>query len=275
MNEIDRMLSIYRTSLSNKIAKLALPLETHFGIDEFIYTYIGEDGQFYAISNQPAPSEFYFSNQFFKSTLLIRHPNTFEEEAILPAAIPQEKQFKQMDEKFGYSPDNLLALFRKEKGCVHKFLFNTNKKDVSLLPFYVNNLELLKLFCDHFLKEWTPYWDEVQKHIINIAPLIGPSFYDSPQLTDPEKDVLNKVSFMKKIGALPKDFTLPRPFSKQEQTSLQWIYKGKTVKETALEMDLSPRTIESYLENVKNKLGCFTKSEVIDQLHLLKTLGVF
>lgn len=44
------------------------------------------------------------------------------------------------------------------------------------------------------------------------------------------------------------------------------LLKGKTAKETALEFNRSQRTVEHHLANLKIKLGCKRKSEVIEKL---------
>lgn len=279
MTNIFHMLAIYQSFLSNKIKKLADPLNTHFGIDEFIYTYISNEGHFFAISNQPEPAEHYFSQHFYQSTLLIRHPDNYRNEALFPTKIPDEdKQTKEhqliMKDKFGYSADTLLVIFKKEKNAVHKFLFNTKKWDSSIIHFYLNNLETLECFCDYFLKEWQSYLEECEKYTINIAQIIGPNFYKNCNLEFQSEEIRRKESFLKEIGAIPKDFKLPPSFSNQEKICLEWLAQGRTLKETAQLMSLSHRTVEYYFENIKNKMNCMTKSEVLECLNYLKLLGI-
>ena len=49
----------------------------------------------------------------------------------------------------------------------------------------------------------------------------------------------------------------------RERTCLMQLIKGKTSKQIA------ERTIESYLNNIKHKLGCKTKSELILKIYEL------
>ncbi len=53
--------------------------------------------------------------------------------------------------------------------------------------------------------------------------------------------------------------------SPREIECLFHILRGKTMKETAAILSLSKRTVETYYENIKNKFGCFTKSELLLQ----------
>lgn len=52
-------------------------------------------------------------------------------------------------------------------------------------------------------------------------------------------------------------------FSKRELECLYHLCKGKTAKQTASIMQLSPRTVETHLENIRNKAKCGNKLEVI------------
>jgi DNA-binding CsgD family transcriptional regulator len=52
-------------------------------------------------------------------------------------------------------------------------------------------------------------------------------------------------------------------FSKRELECLYHLCNGKTAKQTARDMLLSPRTVETYLENIRSKTGCSNKLAVI------------
>ncbi|CAL7961747.1 hypothetical protein GAMM_250068 [Gammaproteobacteria bacterium] len=46
-----------------------------------------------------------------------------------------------------------------------------------------------------------------------------------------------------------------------------WLLKGKTINSIAVLLDLSPRTVEYYIKNMKAKIGCRTKFELIDLVY--------
>ena len=50
----------------------------------------------------------------------------------------------------------------------------------------------------------------------------------------------------------------------QQLECLFHLVKGKTIKKIAVAMNLSHRTVEHYLENVKAKLGCKTREDLIE-----------
>lgn len=58
----------------------------------------------------------------------------------------------------------------------------------------------------------------------------------------------------------------PIYLSRREKQCANLLIRGKTAKEIAAQLNLSHRTIEFYIENIKNKLHVSTKSELIDKL---------
>jgi DNA-binding CsgD family transcriptional regulator len=53
-------------------------------------------------------------------------------------------------------------------------------------------------------------------------------------------------------------------FTRREAECMVCLLKGKTINKTAEALKLSPRTVEFYLKNMKGKLRCKTKYELVD-----------
>ena len=53
--------------------------------------------------------------------------------------------------------------------------------------------------------------------------------------------------------------------SERQNECLFYLIRGKSCREIAAILALSPRTIETHVEEIKNKLGCKNKSEVIEK----------
>ncbi|MGD9152386.1 MAG: helix-turn-helix transcriptional regulator [Gammaproteobacteria bacterium] len=54
--------------------------------------------------------------------------------------------------------------------------------------------------------------------------------------------------------------------SKRESECVCCILRGMTTRQMANMMDLSPRTVEGYLLNIKNKLDCKDRYEIISKV---------
>ena len=55
--------------------------------------------------------------------------------------------------------------------------------------------------------------------------------------------------------------------TKREAECMVWLLRGKTTSNIATILELSSRTVESYIKNMKTKTGCRTKSELIDLIN--------
>lgn len=62
-------------------------------------------------------------------------------------------------------------------------------------------------------------------------------------------------------------------FSKRESQCLNHLIRGKTAKLIAQKLKLSPRAVESYLVNIKNKVGVRTKAELIEKVIELRYIS--
>lgn len=68
-----------------------------------------------------------------------------------------------------------------------------------------------------------------------------------------------------------RKYYLQPPYSESYLTQREaecvfWVMEGLTNKEIADKMDLSSRTIEYYLRNVRVKLNCYSKAHLIKML---------
>lgn len=56
-------------------------------------------------------------------------------------------------------------------------------------------------------------------------------------------------------------------FTKREAECMALLLKGKTINSIATILKISPRTVEYYVKNMKYKLGCRTKFELVDLVY--------
>lgn len=72
-----------------------------------------------------------------------------------------------------------------------------------------------------------------------------------------------KKLFLKKINDETHKIRNHFHLTKREIECLSYLLRGKTFKEIALTLKLSPRTVECHINNIKEKVGAHTKSELI------------
>jgi DNA-binding CsgD family transcriptional regulator len=77
------------------------------------------------------------------------------------------------------------------------------------------------------------------------------------------------ITALKKLESHPFHKMQKSRLSKQESYCLFYYTIGKSCREISLHLNISSRTVESYLENIKNKLICHSKSELIEKSLIL------
>jgi DNA-binding CsgD family transcriptional regulator len=96
--------------------------------------------------------------------------------------------------------------------------------------------------------------------------------------TEMHSDALSKIcatliqsdkQYRSKQLGLQRSYTLgittqDNPLSPRELDCVFYLMRGKTMKEIAQTLQISPRTVETYLEQARLKLGCTRKSDLVE-----------
>jgi len=165
---------------------------------------------------------------------------------------------------------SLVLVVQANNYCeIFNFIDNTN-----------NNYQLnISTQLPSLLKHFSLYFQERAKSLIQHATkqlisLSNNSHYAQNIPTTLTKQNQNrqidKKSFLRELNFKRCQFEDPMlantVFSKREFECALAIIQGKTAEETAKKLFLSRRTVETHLENLKNKLGCLNKAELKKKL---------
>lgn len=71
------------------------------------------------------------------------------------------------------------------------------------------------------------------------------------------------------------DNNLLDKLSVREKDCLQYLIQGMTAKETAKQLNLSPRTVETYIDSIKLKFGCRNKMEIMGIIVQMSSCNLF
>lgn len=123
--------------------------------------------------------------------------------------------------------------------------------------FFLNHLEMLKQFTAFFKDSASKLilQAENNKLILPDSMKKNNNFKIKNQETDQIKRKISKCIQLSEKGLLT-----PREFE-----CLKYLARGKTMKEIALYSNISPRTVEARINNIKKKLSCNLKTELINK----------
>ncbi|MCK4869508.1 MAG: helix-turn-helix transcriptional regulator [Gammaproteobacteria bacterium] len=111
------------------------------------------------------------------------------------------------------------------------------------------------------------YWEMVLNEVVNREASGEFRFTNFGCMAATDKSVREtKKSFKRRK---PEGFKLGKEypdvkFSRREAECMVMFLQGMTMRDTAQALDLSPRTVEFYVKNMRQKVGCRTKSELIN-----------
>lgn len=126
--------------------------------------------------------------------------------------------------------------------------------------FSITGLSIFQISGDKIIQIWQ-FWDR----LCILEQLAEEPIQTESELSNHYFDLLKGLG----MGRCFKDLPL---LSKRERQCLRALLVGETAKEVALEYGLSYRTIESYYENLKNKLNCQSKRDLLKAAQALDKL---
>jgi DNA-binding CsgD family transcriptional regulator len=253
---------VFNQSIHERMLAVCKPLE-QFGINYFYYIKIFNDGRKFYITNN-----FHFLKHVVENNLNLKPSPVMAQEiaqlsqmnshCALWTGLPKDERHEIL---YQINIWNGISFYHKTKEYTEAFGFASNKENDNILNFYINKKSILDLFFVFF--------KEKNSDLINIQDenkFIQPISIFHNDIASPSALLDSNIieNFLKNITT--EKFYLKNGISlgKREGECLTYFSTGKTAKEIARIMNLSPRTVESYIINVKRKVGINKKSELID-----------
>ncbi len=248
-----------------KLKKVCEPLLQGFGVDTFWYYSLTKEGELSYICNNPLISEFFYSHELYKGHPYFKHPDLLQS-GFFFADKTNDIDYIQTQGKLRaqISMDLIFMVMNVGRGKAEGYGFATMQKLPDLTNTVINNLYLFRKFINYFHQETEDILKKIQMNSEDIASQCGESFYQSTQYFDDLTSKANPKAFYKQID--PLQFDRLDSLTSREKDCLKWFLKGLSAVQIGKKIHLSNRTVEFYIENVKNKLDCSTKQELFNVL---------
>lgn len=191
--------------------------------------------------------------------------------------IPEEyKKIREICQKqIEYESDRFDAFDRfsvckKYKNYSESFIFHI-KKGSDLNNLYINNFDIIDHFCFFFIEKAKKLIIESERNRVLKA------------WRNPEKInfILQEIDMKYPIKDMPINrYYLPGRSSydiyltEKEMICAELLMTGNTTKDIAKIMNISSRTAESYFQNIKNKLNCHYRSDLIKIIIKIKNFKI-
>lgn len=222
---------------------------THFGNIRFF-----KNNTAHRIANNISWTNIFFENKFYNAIDLDYFQNLTMNHSYYRVLFgePLTKHDKALYE-FGLW--NFLLIYKKSPAHLDYWFFSGKPNDCKVIDFYLNNLQNLNDFISLF--------EISNQDIFSVA--------NKRNTYSPEGNsgIFSAQSSIKSLIISTENIETNKTFidvsfSQREQDCLFYISKGRSMKETAAYLGISPRTVETHINNMKKKTGYNSRSKLLD-----------
>ena len=239
----------FNKAIAPSIHEIAAPLKL-IGVEHFSYVRIFNDSKLLRLSGDARWSQKYFENSFYNDSSLygIEHIPSNELHYRIFTGSPQNEHHSALQEHGFW---HIFALYKKKETYCDVWFFCASRENDRIIECYINKIDYFKKFAVYFSNKMH---DVVNEHNPNY--LTHMNLQKNVSLSPCEECIFN--DFQNAIDIKKYRFGANIFLGKREVDCVMRFLRGETTKEIGLHLNLSPRTVESYLESVKKKLNCNT-----------------
>ncbi len=230
----------------------------------FCYARIFDHGEMFCLNTHPDWYVYHLNNQYpLVPAHLKINTNCRYSFILLPENVPQYcvKILDEIRERFGLDYPYLIA--ERHQDYCDIYIFSTAVKNAEIINFYLNRQSEIEKFKHYFKGYGKTLIAEAANHLVTLPPKMRVHFPDE------EEKIIH-------ANLLPKNYVIHLNkkdifFTVKEAECLKYLSMGYDLKGVGKMMNISSRTVEFHLNNIKVKTGVNTVSKLLVLLNSLDT----
>lgn len=237
-------------------------LSNDFPINFIGYLRIYPNGKALAFSNNLKWQKYFFetvdgnSKSFEKATLWVH-----SKKSPYVYIWPENLADKTLGALHAHNIWNGMSIYRHAGEYIDSWSFAGNTQEDMLYTLFIKYTDMFEKFIKYVEKKYSFLFAKQDSILFNFsAKGFSEEYAGKHYSKDYLKNFMSQSPFYKTF--LPKGGPHVS-LSRRENEVLNFLPLAMTTKEIARELDISPRTVESHLQNIKFKLGCYRKSELV------------
>ena len=245
-NEIDPGQHVFFKQAA-EIDRLIYPLALHFGLNSFNYhkTY-HNDAKIY-LSNDPKWQAYYLQRRLYLHSVFELSAHNYVKTRIIWSNVDDHGFILHEALKFGINY-GVTLVEPVADGCEFYFL-GTTTKDKNVMNKYLSNFALVEKFIANFRQGAQDMFARVEPHQLIIRD------WQNNDLHFNSTNQVDRLAFLMAIYGYT--------FSRRELDCVPLLLKGYSCKQIAEHLKISFRTVEVYVNNLKQKTGTGSKNELL------------
>lgn len=252
----------------DKVRQLTKDFCLPLGITTFAYVRVYHNGCVSWLTSNPDQDRFLLESGSINEDPLLNTPEALKEGQYLWF---NDRQFPGCDSFYRdrarlFKMDHGMVVVRHQKKYLETCCFSGLLENVPLYNLFMNERALFEAFMDHFIKNLDHGLLTLLNQGVTLSELKN-EFGKPPQENlnfSKQRDSLIKACGWKNLLYL----------SKREKECLALLHQGYTYEGIGIHLKLSSRTVEHYIESVKNKLCLETRPELFLAAEKLSQLGL-
>ena len=239
-----------------------------FNIDHFCHVHINSQSEMTWLSQDPAFVKNYVAKEYYHTD--IHGTNNNLGELILWNNLKYNgKTNTMLQDAVDFHHKQFFTIVEKDLSGTHFYHFATNNDSDFMTQVYLSNIDLLKTFIQYFNHTITHSKDFLNWQDFKLT--ISETPHDCFML-DGEKNRINQMR-SEFISDISKNKINPFSLlSQQQEKCLRLLATGLSAKEIAIQLNISYRTVESYLARIREIVGCRNLKELLSLFFKYGTL---
>lgn len=258
-----------------KLAKICEPLNQYYGVNHCGYIEINNDGRLINLLTHSPWLEECLDKQYFIDDPHMVSPDKIGNGFVLWSSYKEEYyltgMLKDCVEKFDLCHG--ITYVKKDDNGYRLYGFAAPKENYKAHNKLLSNIDCIKKFIQYFDDQIEFIRRDVDDKRIDFAKLKGDAYYEQDGVIEPEDDKIAQYRFLSQLGLVDGSIKNVQ-LSKRERECIKHYLEGKSAAQTAKVLSLSPRTIESHMENIKSKLNLSFKRELFEKADILKEMSI-
>lgn len=247
-------------STSQQVKEITEPLVKFLGGSGFDFHRMYKDGSRVYLSTSPEWIEHFYSNHFMQCS---------DYNSFLGKKLMLWKHWPYKDDKYSklihsaqknLGVDNGIIANYSNSEYIDSFEFRGFISDHEINHRHLSNIDIIEKYIIYFKIHAAELITQAHQYKVVIPVNISISSLNNYEVILP-KLKHNVFHELKDIRLVCNENNAT--FTKRETECIFLMILGKTTKEIAKEMNISPRTIEDNINSIKFKLGCSFKSQIV------------
>jgi DNA-binding CsgD family transcriptional regulator len=256
----------------DRITTICKPLQ-RLNISYFSHVRINKKGDLSILSNKPDFMAHYLENKYYNADIHLAEKKLIGNHVVWDS-LDRHGKTKQMEfEAAQLGVQHTFSIIEHSQQGEDYYHFSTHLSDPTINQIYLSNIDLLKYFIRHFNESVNSDKSLSHAHNIHFTPDYQHGKYSFKRNNLISLSEYERMEFINSLNinqeTVEKNKLLQTlknccgEISSREAQVLLLMIKGKSARAIADDLNLSCRTVEHYIVNLKFKTGVESKMDLI------------